>query len=254
MLRGEDGQPLPVGNNWGGPYYTLDTTHPEVLDWLRNLSATVRGWGYTYLKLDFLYGAALPGVRHDPTIGRAQAYRNAMQALRDGAPDAFILACGAPLAGSIGLVDAMRTGPDVAPYWDEESRRVWLGDGTGPSARNALHTALSRWYQHSWYQPDPDVAIVRRELSLLNHHEREAVAGMLDIIGGLRASSDPIAMLDEEGLALLRRCLQISTPDRPTTLTQSFGGAVTHFSRGTFNLTDQAVQNLPAHAYLEQRL
>ncbi|UQN09892.1 glycoside hydrolase family 36 protein [Deinococcus sp. QL22] len=254
MLRGEDGLPLPVGHNWGGAYYTLDTTHPEVLAWLRELSATVRGWGYTYLKLDFLYGAALPGVRHDPSVGRAQAYRNAMQALRDGAPDAFILACGAPLAGSIGLVDAMRTGPDVAPYWDEESRRVWLGDATGPSARNALHTALSRWYQHSWYQPDPDVAIVRRELSLLNHHEREAVAGMLDIIGGLRASSDPIFMLDEDGLNLLRRCLTLSTPDRPTTLTQSFGGAVTHFSRGMFNLTDQSVTSLPAHAYLEQRL
>ncbi len=248
MLRGGDDKPLKVGHNWGGAYHALDTTHPQVLAWLRELAATARSWGYPYLKLDFLYGAALPGVRHDPSVGRAQAYRMGLQALRDGAgEDAFLLGCGAPLAGSVGIVDAMRTGPDVAPLWDEDSRRVWLGDATGPSARNALHTALSRWYQHPWYQPDPDVAICRRELSLLSATERHTIAAMLDVVGGLRASSDPIAMLDADGLALLRRCLEISEPDRPTTLTESLGGAVTRFSRATFNLTDSRVGDLPAH-------
>ncbi|MBB5235432.1 glycoside hydrolase family 36 protein [Deinococcus budaensis] len=240
MLRGEGGSPLPVGHNWGGPYFALDTTRPEVLDWLRELTATVRGWGYPYLKLDFLYGAALPGVRHNPGVGRAQAYRQGLQALRDGAgEDTFLLGCGAPLASSIGLVDAMRTGPDVAPLWDDESRRLWLGDATGPSARNAVHTALSRWYQHAWYQPDPDVMIARRERSLLGDEERGTLLGLLDVVGGLRASSDPIALLDAPGLDLLRRSLEISAPDRPVTLAESLGGAVTHFTRGTFNLLNE---------------
>ncbi len=250
LLRGENGQPRPCGHNWGSPYYALDTTHPEVLQWLRDLAATVRGWGYPYLKLDFLFGASLPGVRYDQNVSRAQAYRMGLQALRDGAgADAFLLGCGAPLAQSVGLVDAMRTGPDVAPLWDDESRRVWLQDGTGPSARNALHTSLSRWYQHHWYQSDPDVAICRRELSLLGANEREAIAGMLDVIGGLRASSDPIAMLDEAGLELLRRCLKVSTPDTPRTLLGEFGGAVTQFGRGTFNLTNQPQGGIPPHSY-----
>ena len=94
------------------------------------------------------------------------------------------------------------------------------------------------------------MAICRRELSLLGHAEREAIAGMLDVIGGLRASSDPIALLDEQGLALLRRCLSLSRPDMPRTLTESFGGAVTHFTRGTFNLTDAPLDTIPAHGYL----
>ncbi|EYB69715.1 glycoside hydrolase, clan GH-D [Deinococcus phoenicis] len=253
MLRGQDGRPLPVGHNWGGPYFALDTTRPEVLDWLRNLTATVRGWGYPYLKLDFLYGAALPGVRHDPGVGRAQAYRNALTALREGAgEDAFLLGCGAPLAASIGLVDAMRTGPDVAPLWDDESRRLWLGDASGPSARNAVHTSLSRWYQHAWYQPDPDVMIARRELSLLSRTERHTLLGLLDTVGGLRASSDPLALLDPEGLDLLRASLRVSRPDRPRTLTESFGGAVTHFTRGTFNLLDVPMASVPPHGYRER--
>ncbi|ASN82338.1 glycoside hydrolase family 36 protein [Deinococcus ficus] len=250
LLQAEDGTPMLLGDNWGGPYHALDTTHPDALAWLRTLAATCREWGYDYLKVDFLYAAAHPGRRHDPAVSRAEAYRMGLQALRDGfGDDGFLLACGAPLAQSIGLVDAMRTGPDVAPLWDEETRRVRLGDAAGPSTRNALHTALSRWYQHTWYQPDPDVMIARREQSLLNDHERGALLGLLDVIGGLRASSDPIHLLDQAGLELLRRSLNISTPDRPRGLTRQWGGAVTHFTRGTFNLMDRRVGDHPPHSF-----
>ena len=179
-----------------------------------------------------------------------EAYRLGLRALRDGlGEDGFLLGCGAPLAASIGLVDAMRTGPDVAPIWDDEARRVFLGDGSCPSARAALHTSLTRWYQHTWYGPDPDVMIARRERSLLGDHERGALLGLLDVIGGVRASSDPIHMLGGSGLDLLRRSLDLSVPDRPLTLTESFGPAVTHFTRGTFNLLDHPADGLAPHAY-----
>ena len=250
LIKNGVGEPLLFGNNWGGPYAALDTTHPEALQWLRNLAATCREWGYDYLKVDFLYAASHPGVRHDPSVGRAEAYRLGIQAIRDGlGEDGFLLGCGAPLAGSIGVMDAMRTGPDVAPYWDDLSRRVLLGDGSVPCTRNALHTALARWYQYVWYQPDPDVMIARKELSLLNDHERQALAGMLNVIGGLRASSDPVAMLDDAGLKLLRESLTLSTPDRPITLTQSHGGTVTHFSRGIFNLLETHQEGIEPHGY-----
>lgn len=252
MLRGQDGRPLPIGHNWGGPFYGLDTTHPEVLVWLCELARTVVGWGYSYLKLDFLFAGALPGVRHDPTKTRTEAYRMGLAALRQGAgDDTFLLLCGAPLASSIGVADAMRTGPDVSPIWDDDIRRNWMNDATGPAARNALHTAPSRWYQHTWYQPDPDVMIAREVQSMLSSTERHALLGLLDVIGGLRASSDPISSLDDEGLSLLRRALNLSTPDRPVTLETSFGGAVTHFGRGTFNLTDAPQGSITAHAYRE---
>jgi len=134
-------------------------------------------------------------------VGRAEAYRLGIQAIRDGlGEDGFL-----------------------------------LGDGSVPCTRNTLHTALSRWYQ-----PDPDVMIARREFSLL---------GLLDVIGGLRASSDPVGMLAEAGLTLLRESLTVSTPDRPITLTHSHGGAVTHFTRGTFNLLDEEQAGVRAYSY-----
>lgn len=249
LVKDEAGHPILFGNNWGGPYAALDTTHPDALEWLRVLAATIRRWGYDYLKIDFLYAASHPGGRHDPQASRAEAYRRGLQALRDGFGDGFILGCGAPLTPSIGLVDSMRTGPDVTPFWDDEARRGILGDGATPSARSAIHTVNARWYQRAWYTLDPDVMIARRERSLLNDNERGALLGLLDVMGGLRASSDPIAMLDEQGLELLHRSLKFSQPESPVSLVKHYGGSVTHFPSGVFNLNDQTVEGLPPHSF-----
>ena len=175
-----------------------------------------------------------------------------LQAIRDGlGEDGFLLACGAPVAASIGIVDAMRTGPDVTPFWDDQPRRVLLGDGAVPATRSALQTTLARWYQHAWYQPDPDVMIARRELSLLRDHERGAMLGMLDTIGGLRASSDPIAMLGKGDLELLKCSLEITVPDRPVALTTAGGPTVTQWARGTFNISDVKTDELVPRSFLE---
>ncbi len=251
FLRDGSGEPVNCGDNWGGPYYGLDTTRADVQGWLSELAREVTSWGYDYLKLDFLFGGAMPGVRQGG-VGRAQAYRLGLQALRRGAGNAFLLGCGAPLAQSVGLLDAMRVGPDVAPYWDEGARRVWLGDATGPSARNAIHTSLSRWYQQYWYSPDPDVVIARREGSLLSGAERGALGGLLDVIGGVRASSDPLRGLGAGELTELRAALTLSAPDKPLSLTDTLGTAPTRFARGRFNLLDEAAEGVPAHAFMKK--
>lgn len=115
LLKTKDGQPAVAGYNWGDYYYALDTTHPGAAEWLRNLIAGVRAWGYEYLKLDFLYAAAMPGCRFR-AVPREQAYREALRAVREAAGDAaYLLVCGAPVIASLGIADAIRIGPDVAP-------------------------------------------------------------------------------------------------------------------------------------------
>ena len=116
ILRDEHGNFVSAGMNWTGNAYALDITNPEVLDWVDQLIRKVVGWGYGYLKLDFLYAGAAIGKRHKD-IPREEAYRNAMQAMRSAAGDAYILACGAPVIPSLGLCDGIRIGPDVTNYW-----------------------------------------------------------------------------------------------------------------------------------------
>ena len=73
LARDDDGDPLFAGNNWGGPCFALDLTHPAALEiWSPRRSTRAVDDGFTYLKLDFLYAAALPGpphTRHAPRAG-----------------------------------------------------------------------------------------------------------------------------------------------------------------------------------------
>ena len=63
LVKGPDGAPLVVDTReaWGrgGRVYVLDGAHPEVQDWLHDLTRrVVRDWGYDYLKVDLSWAAA----------------------------------------------------------------------------------------------------------------------------------------------------------------------------------------------------
>ncbi|MBN1877661.1 MAG: alpha-galactosidase, partial [Anaerolineae bacterium] len=120
LLRSSGGRPVSPGLISGVIMRALDPTHPGVENYLRELIAlVVQRWGYRYLKLDFMYAGALPGKRYNPRLTRAQAMRQAFSVIREAAGEAtYLLGCGAPLGPAIGLVDAMRIGPDTAPAWN----------------------------------------------------------------------------------------------------------------------------------------
>lgn len=78
-------------------HYILDPSNPAVLEHLESIFKTLtKDWDW--FKIDFLAAGMRDGVRFDPKQTRVEAYINGMKAIRKGAgPDAFILACGAPI-------------------------------------------------------------------------------------------------------------------------------------------------------------
>ncbi|WP_233560638.1 glycoside hydrolase family 36 protein [Halobellus sp. Atlit-38R] len=200
-LLTDAGDPVDAGARHG-PMYALDTTHPEVTAWLRETFATVvEEWGFEYLKLDFLYAAALPGDRHGD-VTRAEAYRHGLETIREAVGDAFILGCGAPGFPSVGLVDAMRIGPDTAPYWRRE------GDSASqPAHENAVRNVLNRQFCHRrlWVN-DPDCQLVR-ETTELTVPEQESFAALVALTGGSNFLSDAVAEIDDAGRRLFERTL-----------------------------------------------
>lgn len=213
LLRDAKGRPVNCGFGWNALTRALDLTVPDALDYARRVVDTaVHQWGYPYIKLDFLYAAAVNGRYNDPTRTRAQVLRGGMQALRDAAgEDAFLVGCGAPLGSVIGLVDAMRIGEDVSPDWYPHIFGIGLGlrrEPFLPSVRNAVHNSLTRSALHRrWWINDPDCLLVRPSTNL-TLAEVQTLASAIAITGGSLLVSDNLAGLPEER----RRIIEVLLP------------------------------------------
>ncbi|WP_405192594.1 glycoside hydrolase family 36 protein [Streptomyces anthocyanicus] len=203
LLRDGRGEPAVAGHNWGVGYWTLDLTLPAAQEHLREtIRRVVREWGFTYLKLDFVGAGAVPGVRF-ADVGREEAYRTGLSIVREAAgPDAYLLGSGAPLLPSLGLVDAIRSGPDVAPMWEHYATQ----DPSDALARNAVVNTVHRLWQSPLLEVDPDVVYFRSRLNLLTEQQQGLLRDLADVCG-FRAVSDPPGWLLPEELKAMEAYL-----------------------------------------------
>ena len=214
LLRDGHGRKVSAGFNWGEQLYALDTTHPGVLDWLRALMKKVRGWGYDYVKLDFLYAGALPGKRH-VDMPREAAYREGLKMIRDALGQAYFLTCGAPVLPSLGLCDGLRVGPDVASFWSSHRDDDLLMNPATPGMRNAIRTTLQRLWLKPLVQTDPDVVYFRTRQNDLSVQQKQFQQDLAKI-AEFKACSDVPAWLTESERVALRAFLESSPSIRKT--------------------------------------
>jgi len=137
---------------WGGRVVALDPSLPGVQAWLAELARRVtHDWGYRYLKLDFV-GWGISDDRSDRSVTPIQAYRAALAGMRAAAaPGTYFLGCDAPFAASVGLFDAIRTGPDASPEPPREAQ--------------TLMASSRRQHWRRAYALDADVVMVRADVS-----------------------------------------------------------------------------------------
>ena len=207
LITDETGAPVVAWEHWGTPIHALDVSHPEVQSWLEETFRTLHHeWGYEFFKIDFIFAAAVPGCRHDSTWTRAQALRRGVEIIRRAiGEDAYLLGCGAPLGPCVGLVDAMRIGPDVDPNWYP----IWA-DRSHPATANALRNTLARaWMHNRLWANDPDCLLVRPrgDESALVLNEMRTLVTVIGLTGGLVISSDNLPTLPKGRLRYLRQVL-----------------------------------------------
>jgi alpha-galactosidase len=211
VVRNETGGPVVAIQNWEQLCYALDCTRPEVIDWLEGVFRTVaEDWGYDYVKIDFIYAAAVEGHRHDPRTTRAQAYRHGLEAIRRAVGGRFVLGCGAPIGPSVGLVNGIRIGPDVAPSWHPEARLGGRVSLSLPATANALRSAITRFWMHNrlWLS-DPDCLLLRDSDTALTPDEVLTLATVVAMSGGMVLDSDDLTRLSPERRRLLARLLPL---------------------------------------------
>jgi alpha-galactosidase len=161
FVKDESGKPYET--KWGGT--CLDLTNPEVQEYVRSVAdRIVNDWGFRYLKMDGLWtGTGTPlryvnsgytddgigdAVFHDPAKTNIEAYRDGLKMVRETVGrKTFLLGCNGPqnmrsYGGAMGLVDAMRVGPDNGSDWNKLLR--------GPEFGSRHYFLHGRVWRHGW--------------------------------------------------------------------------------------------------------
>lgn len=198
--------PVSAGWNphWRSSFYPLDLTQPQVIEWLGDTFSTLRSWGFTFFKLDYLYGACWKILHKFGRKSRFQAFQEAIGVIRKAAgPESFLLGCGAPLAPSNGLFDAMRVSCDTEFQWKNPPLlRMLTGEtetiGIYPAARNTL--VRNPFARHMWLQ-DPDCLMVRRRNRRLSDNEVDLYSLLCMAVGEMVLIGDDLTRWAEEDFA-----------------------------------------------------
>ncbi len=223
---------------WAG--WCLDMTHPDARAFLADsVRRLTHDWGYSYLKPDAMWcGLAAkctyPGtayveegfgdaVFHDPNMTNIDAYRAGIRTMREAAgPNTYIAACNVAqnfrsMGGAMGLVDAMRIGPDTGADWGAILPNFHLG-----SRLYFLHNRV-------WHN-DPDCLMLREPLTLT---QARSFASWIAVTGSLNLISEWLPGLPAERLDCLKRSIpNTGLCGRPLDLFENMPARVWQLSDG----------------------
>lgn len=204
IIKNRNGKPSNAGFVWNRFTSGLDVSHPEVQEYTGKLINTAANeWGFSYLKLDFLYAGVLKGRRYNQSMTRAQSLNQIFHLIRDSAgPEVSLLGCGCPLGSGVGIFDIMRIGADVAPEWAPSFFGVsfpFRKECVFPSARNSIRSILARMPMHRrlWVN-DPDCILLRKTETKLSEAEVQSLVTAVSFSAGAQIVSDNLPELDKE--------------------------------------------------------
>lgn len=218
----------PFETRWGGT--SLDLTNPKVQNHIVYVSKKLQGWGFDYFKMDGLWTGTVTeqiyindGYKNDsignikplfdPFTPQIQAYRNGLRLIRKATKGkVFFSGCNVSqnmrsLGGTIGLVDAMRVGPDFNN--DGEGIR------TGPIRASRLYFLNGKVW---WNDPDP-CPIRKKGAAAMDGSSKgigsvtraKLLPSFVAVAGQFFLSSDWLPNLPDERLEIMRRTMASHT-------------------------------------------
>ncbi len=213
LLHKKDGSPVLGWVHYNEPkpwgyrdshYYVLDTSHPDAMAYIRGVFRTLRSWGYTLFKTDFMLWGIQDSsevLRHTPGKTSFEYYREFMTAIREEiGEDTRWLGCIAPFMPMVGFADMMRVAGDVGAQWDE-------GDFGPVNMINEL--VADQYFNNVYWQNDPDAVMLRDFHIHLSETQIEALALLAAMSGSTIYTSDPVHEIGESR----RKLLDLIRPD-----------------------------------------
>ena len=192
-----DGKPIVHWRQPARNVYRLDSSHPEAFEYLRTVFRTMRSWGATCFKTDFMdwgFQNTLHVRRRVPGKTSAQYFSEVARMIREEIGDnSYWLGCISPYQPLAGLVDAVRVSNDVMAEWNDEA--------VGNMFRQSF---AEQWANNVLWKNDPDTLYLRHFNTKFTEQEQRSVALWNGFIGGVINTSDRFHALLPERLKLWR--------------------------------------------------
>lgn len=216
FVKDENGAPLDSSTvsfgGWRcGPWYILDTTHPDALSYIKTVFKAMREeWQIKYFKLDAIVWESLPfGVRHDKTKTSVEAFKIGMDAIYEATgKDSFILGGNSPMWPAIGKVNGMRVTNDNQRGFYQfkqigiecfnrnwQHKKLWINDPDTVLLQNQIVEVVGPDGKPSYKE-----GTVTRDEFLFN-------AAYTMASGGMVLSGDDISALRDKNVDLLKKLL-----------------------------------------------
>ena len=170
------------------------------------MRTAVEDWGFSALKLDFLYAACmLPHAR----MTRGELMADAVDLLRRAAgTHCVILGCGVPLASAFGVFDYCRIGCDVGLVWDNVPPAKLLHRERTSTARSLANTVYRAPLDGRAFGCDPDVFFLRDDVRSSPARKRELLEAD-SLFGSMLLTSDDMGAWGPEARAAFQRAVDV---------------------------------------------
>lgn len=179
--------------------WILDMQKPPVRSYIKQaIRRIVEQWGFTYLKLDFLYAQHFNPIFHsfeEPD----NLLRDFLAWIKNSYPHVYLNVSGCPLVPAAGVVDAMRISADiVAP----ELRYIWPVNRVyaTQALKQLQHNITKRMHTKRYWHLDPDVFVCHPKYGL-SEAQISLLRSLIMKSDGLIFLGDNLLELDD---ALLR--------------------------------------------------
>jgi len=194
IVRDSKNRPYKAGSNWSG-FYALDIDNRNVKNYLEKVFDTIiNDWGFTFLKLDFLYSACiLP--RNNKT--RGQLMCEAMDFLNETCNKAVLLGCGVPLGPAFWNVDFCRIGADISLEWDNKPYMRFAVKERVSSRNSVVNTVFRKHLDKRVFANDPDVFMLRTSNCCMDYVEKYILGNINSAYGSLLFTSDEVEEYDD---------------------------------------------------------
>ena len=176
-----------TGCNWNGAY-ALDIDHPEVIQYLKDVFHQIfEVWKFDFVKLDFLYAGAPFATKHQT---RSQKMYKGIHFLRQLCKNHPILGCGVPTCTTFGVFEYNRIGCDVSLDWNDVWYMRFFHRERTSTKQSLANTIFRRSLNNRAFLNDPDVFFLRDENIKLNKSQKDLLATLNALLGGVFLTSD----------------------------------------------------------------